>query len=375
MIEIEGEKHLSQQVHTYLANAYHQKGAPLSFSEWMSGALYAPNLGYYHNAKSKFGPQGDFMTAPNFSPLFGQCLAEQLQAILCELPVTNILEIGPGNGTLAKTIMETLTELGQPVNTYYLLETSPSLKSCQNQLLAPISNQTKIPCQWVTEVPENFIGVILANEVIDALPAERFCFADTNHYQGIILQNDAWHWEKTSVPIHHQEAFATLIKNNPQCLSHTPYISEYRPNLAGWFNPLCQRFKQGVMLFIDYGYHEAEYYHPERRQGTLRCFYHHQQHDNPLWMPGIQDISVHVDFSAFASLATKANLDLLGYCTQANFLINLHILDKFDPQVDSQEILQKLLHPVEMGEVVKVMALGRNWSQPLQGFQGRQSML
>lgn len=371
------EKILSQQVHDYLVTIFYKKQAPLTFSEWMSGALYAPNLGYYHNTKIKFGPQGDFTTAPNLSPLFGQCIAEQCQAILSQLPVANILEVGPGNGVLAATIMETLAALGQSVSTYYLLETSPALQTHQRQHLAAISAQTHTHCEWVSEVPKNFIGIILANEVIDALPAERFCMTDSTNYayQGVALKADRWHWTPMPIPAQHQQHFSQLIAHQTQCLTRFPYISEYRPELDLWMTSVCQRLQQGVVLLIDYGYHAAEYYHRDRTQGTLRCFYHHQQHDNPLWAPGIQDISVHVDFSALAALAIENKLDILGYCTQANFLLNLNILDKFNPQVDAQEALQKLLHPIEMGETVKVLALGKNWPHALQGCQGRQSTL
>ncbi len=341
------------------------------------GRIVCPQPWVLSQRKKKFGPQGDFTTAPNFSALFGQCIAEQLHEVLSQLPMANILEIGPGNGALAATVIETLATLGQPISTYYLLETSPSLQTYQRQHLQSISEHTQTSCQWISEVPENFIGVILANEVIDALPAERFCITDakTHAYQGVTLKADQWNWEPIPIPTKHQTSFTQLITNHPQCLIHTPYVSEYRPALSEWVTPLYQRLQQGVIVFIDYGYHAAEYYHPERTHGTLRCFYHHQQHDNPLWLPGIQDISVHVDFSALAALATQNKLDILGYCTQANFLINLHILDKFNPQIDSQEALQKLLHPIEMGETVKVLALGKNWPHTLQGLQGRQSIL
>lgn len=348
----------------------------ISFARYMELALYAPTLGYYTAGSQKFGSEGDFTTAPEISALFGQCLARQIQPILAHLATANILEFGAGSGRLAVQILSALADL--PIR-YYILEISPDLKERQQRLI-----QTQIPTladkvTWLDRLPSEFSGVMIANEVLDAMPVQGFRCQDG------ILQERRVGWQDnqlctlfTPASSELSNAIASWSVTEPRLtLDHFPhgYCSEINLSLPGWIGSLADTLQSGLILLLDYGFPRQEYYHPSRRKGTLRCFYRHHMHDDPFYWPGLQDITAHVDFTAVAEAAERADLTVAGYSNLANFLFSCGLLElaanmpsDFRWQYQVSQEIKKLVLPSEMGELFKVMALTKNISSPLLGF-------
>lgn len=343
----------------------------ISFARYMELALYAPGLGYYSAGAQKFGAAGDFVTAPEISALFSRCLARQCQSILEKLGDGDILELGAGSGVMAADILLELETLQTLPQHYYILELSGDLKQRQQQLF-----QQKIPhllnrIVWLNSL-ENFKlrGVILANEVLDAMPVHKFKIDKGVQEFYVTHHHNEFHWQVSATNNTELEKQVTALATDfPEA-----YESEINLSLAAWIQTLSSILQQGVLLCIDYGFPRHEFYLPERNTGTLMCHYQHRAHDNPLILTGLQDITAHVDFTAVANSALTAGLELAGYTTQAHFLLSCGITDiaqVADPvqQFALSQQLKKLIMPQEMGELFKVIALSRNFNTPLLGFK------
>ena len=363
----------SEQLKTIICQSIQAQGGRISFHDFMQAALYEPSLGYYVAGLRKIGKEGDFVTAPEISPLFAQCLANQCAQVLTEIPQASILELGAGSGLMATQILLRLEQLACLPEHYFILDLSPDLQLRQRETIERHAPHLLNRIQWLTHLPNQpFQGVILGNEVLDAMPVELFTVTE----QGI---------ESVQVYLNNEElTFSSLTSEQAayiQTLLPTeltlPYTSEFNPALAAWIHSLADCLAAGAILLIDYGYERADYYHPERTQGTLLCHYQHRVHDNPLIYPGLQDLTASVDFTAVAEAGVDAGLALAGYTTQAAFLASCGLEELFiealnqNPQANYQlaQQIRTLSLPSEMGERFKVIALTKRFTTPLLGFR------
>jgi SAM-dependent MidA family methyltransferase len=330
-------------------------GGWLSFARYMELVLHEPGLGYYAGGAQKFGAAGDFVTAPELGQLFGRTLARQLKGLCRETP--RILEIGAGSGALAETLRRELS------CEYQILEISPELRARQQARLGE-------GVIWLNRLPERFRGVIVANEVVDAMPVQAVAWtAEGIMERGVSLDADALVWRE-------RPADGELLALAQAIGAPAPYESEIGLIGQAWLRRIAESIEEGALLVIDYGFPQHEYYHPQRSMGTLMCHHRHRSHGDVFFEPGGQDITAHVDFSALARAAREAQLDVLGYATQAQFLVNCGITEVLG-EANIENALhyaplaaeaQKLLSPAEMGELFKVLAVGRGVKQPLLGF-------
>lgn len=346
-------------------------GGWLPFDRYMWLALYAPGYGYYSAGLKKFGEGGDFVTAPEISPLFGRCLARQSAPVLVATG-GNMLELGAGSGRLAVDILTELDGLGQLPEQYLIMEVSSYLRDSQINMtksLLPLRISQKIT--WLETLPQTFSGLVVANEVLDALPANLVVWHGKGISQrGVSVENGRFVWRDQLLT--HGPLFDAAIT-----LGMPPdHVSEINLAARGMMASLTQMLKHGVILMLDYGFPRREIYHPQRDRGTLMCHYRHHAHDDPFFYPGLQDITTHVDFTAVAEAAMAQGATLLGYTGQAQFLINCGITDLL-AEVSPADMAaylplaaqaQKLLSPAEMGELFKVIALGKAFNEPLAGF-------
>lgn len=356
-------------------------GGWISFARYMELALYAPGMGYYSGGAAKFGEGGDFVTAPEISSLFGTAVAQQAaQALqLMDEDDGDILEFGAGTGKLALDLLFELEKLGRLPRQYFILEVSAELQQRQRQLFERYAPHLSTLVVWLEHLPARFKGLILANEVLDAMPVHLVVWRDAGLFErGVMWDGDNFRWRERALT--EGELFEAARELSPQIDPGSGdagnYVSEISLVTRGFIHGLARILQQGAIVLIDYGFGRSEYYHPQRDRGTLMCHYRHHAHDDPFYLPGLQDITSHVDFTAIVEAATGAELDLLGYTTQANFLINCGITETLarTPASNIKDYLplanqlQKLTSPAEMGELFKVIALGRNISQPLTGF-------
>jgi SAM-dependent MidA family methyltransferase len=353
-----------------ISSAIHAAGGWLSFAQYMELALYAPGLGYYSAGSAKLGPEGDFVTAPELSALFARCLARQV-AQLNESGMPDVIEVGAGSGALAAGLLESLAALGRLPERYLILEVSADLKARQRARLASQVPALVERVQWLDVLPRELEAVLIANEVLDAIPAH-------------VIRTRAGAIEEMGVVAAHAGAFERAYRPAAGALLRAalalalPDDYETEINLAAraFVKSFARALKRGVLLLIDYGFPAAEYYHPQRARGTLMCHYRHHAHDDPFVLPGLQDITAHVDFTAMAQAGADAGLSVLGYATQAQFLVNAGITEILaeTPASDARAYAplaaeaQKLTSPAEMGELFKVLALGRGLDGPLLGF-------
>ncbi len=349
----------------------------IPFSRFMELALYAPGLGYYSAGRRQFGAGGDFLTAPELSPLFSHCLARQCAQVLAGLEGGCILEFGAGSGVMAAALLEALAAAGTLPERYLILEPGAALRAQQQALL-----QQRLPglmerIQWLERLPEaGFRGVVLANEVLDAMPVHRLVKRG-GRFQELYVTLADDELALAEGPLSHP----ALAAAPAQRLAELPegYVCEVNPAAAAWVRSVADFLAAGLALVIDYGYPAAEYYHPQRLDGTLMCYYRHRAHGDPLHLPGLQDITAHVDFTALAEAAVSVDLQVAGFSSQAAFLQGCGITDMVDlaaesdmqRQVELARQLRKLLLPGEMGEAFKVLALSRDWTEPLLGFSVR----
>lgn len=338
----------------------------------MELALYAPGLGYYVAGAAKLGSAGDFITAPELSSLFGATLASQVGELLAQTG-GGVMELGAGSGRLAADVLASLRERGCMPDRYQILEISPDLARRQRETLAKRVPELLDRVEWLDVLPQAFSGVILANEVLDALPIHLLAWHnDGVRERGVGLEQGMLVWSERPLvagPLRHAAAAMAV---------EAPYQSEISLAAPALVGALAASLERGALLFIDYGFGRAEYYHPQRSQGTLMCHYRHRAHGDPLFLPGLQDVTAHVDFTAVAEAGIDAGLELLGYTTQAHFLVNAGItqlLQKNAPEqvqtyLPAVAAVQKLLSPAEMGELFKVIALGRGIERAPSGFSG-----
>ncbi|MDG4553276.1 MAG: SAM-dependent methyltransferase [Candidatus Competibacter sp.] len=355
-------------------------GGAISFARFMDLALYAPGLGYYRAGARKFGPDGDFVTAPELSPLFSRCLARQCRQILEALEDGILLELGAGTGIMAADLLRELRALDTLPERYAILEPSGELRQRQRQTLAERAPDLLDRVVWLDALPEPGLrGVVLGNEVLDALPAERFRVTATGPRRlAVAWTETGLNWvEGDEDPT----VTAAVARIEGELGRRLPpgYTSEYVPHLAAWLRAIAEPLTAGALLFIDYGHPRRDYYHPERAVGTLLCHYRHRVHDDPLFLPGLQDITASVDFSAVADAALAAGLDVAGYTPQNYFLFGcglLELLAEVDPAdtlryLEQSRQVKLLTLPGEMGERFQAIALTRDLDLPLRGFSVR----
>ncbi len=359
----------SAKLATVIADEIQQKNS-ISFQRFMQMALYQPGLGYYSAGAHKFGAAGDFVTAPELSSAFCWCVAQQCQPLMA-LDHAQILELGAGTGKLALEILQTLEAVKQLPERYLIIEVSADLRQRQQQLFQKQAPHLLDRVKWLDSLPDKPInGLILANEVMDAMPVHRICLNESIDEYFVGYNGQEFFWEKQACqdPVLLESIQQSEIKN---LIGDTPnYHTEINPALPAWIHSLSDCLQSGCILLIDYGYTRQEYFHPQRHMGTLMCHYRHRAHDNPLIFPGIQDITTHVDFTGVAEAALTSNLEVSGFTHQAAFLLNCGLMNYAD-QHHSFEIAQqvkRLTLPSEMGERFKAIALTRNFNEPLTGF-------
>ncbi|WP_133130146.1 class I SAM-dependent methyltransferase [Legionella yabuuchiae] len=356
-----------------ISNQIHEKG-DLPFVEYMHQALYHPEFGYYTTGLSKFGPGGDFVTAPELTPLFGYTLANQCQPILSELDAPVILEFGAGSGRLCVDVLTRLGQLNCLPEVYYILEVSPNLRHRQEELIRKQLPDFAHRVQWLSKWPEKPLnGVIIANEVLDAMPVNRFMVDESGLLESYISLDSKGNLREIFKPCENERLIHFVHQVLPAVTY--PYQSEANLFIHGWIEACSSVLNHGVTFLIDYGFPRHEYYHPDRQTGTLMCHYQHQSHPNPLAHPGEEDITAHVDFTQVAEAAIDAGFQILGYTNQASFLLANRILECLNELTSERErfkstqAVKQLVQESEMGELFKVMALGKHIDMSLSGFQ------
>jgi len=366
----------SQRLQALIKGKIRKAGGAVSFADYMNSVLYEPGLGYYMAGAAKFGAEGDFITAPEVSPLFGMAMAEQIKEVL-GTDGGSVLELGAGSGKLALSIINALR--GRPALAYFILEPSAELVQRQRQFLqTKLSEKELASVTWIDELPNEFDGVVIANEVMDALPVERFRMTAGVPQQ--LCVTEAFIVEARLANEKLMKCVATIEADLGHPLPEA-YESEVGTLLAPWMKSLATTLNKGILLLVDYGYPRAEYYSTERNRGTLTCYYRHRAHDDPFFLPGLQDITAHVDFTAVAEAGFANNLELIGYASQSAFLLDNNLLGLADTMlvgVNSEadrvalaRAIKTLTLPGEMGERFQVMALGKGYDRPLQGFRSQ----
>lgn len=354
-------------------------GGMIPFRRYMDLALYAPGLGYYAAGAHKIGAGGDFVTAPEVSPFFSRCLARQCAQAL-ETDVDDILEFGAGTGLMAADLLDALERLGRLPDRYLIVEVSPDLRERQHRNIAGRVPWLLRRVRWVDEPPTHLRGVVIANELFDAMPVDVFALRG-----GAVMER--------CVGLDEEKGFIWMDRPGGAVLNErvhiveeslgdrlpSDYVSEVNPNLPGWFSLLSERLEAGVAIFADYGYPRREYYHPQRSTGTLRMHYRHRVIDNPFFLPGLCDITADVDFTAVAEAASQAGFDVSGFTSQAWFLMGAGLDAVFAEAVEAEparmlelsQAVKRLTLPGEMGERFQVIALTKNRELPLAGFSVR----
>jgi len=340
-------------------------GGWISFADFMEMALYAPGLGYYSAGAVKLGASGDFVTAPEVSDLFSRCVARQCADVLAATG-GDILELGAGTGRMAACVLHSLAEIGVLPDKYHILEVSADLADRQRARLGELPKELRDRVIWLDRLPAAPMrGIVLANEVLDALPVQRFVVrAGHARELGVALVGDGFAWQESS----------SEISDIPAEDLPDGYISEVCSRVDPWIAGVSQCVSQGALLLFDYGLPRAHYYHPQRADGTLRCYFKQRAHDNPFINIGVQDITAWVDFTRVADAGLAAGLEIAGFVTQAAFLLGTGI-EAMTMEVDDVALrarlageARRLLMPGEMGESFKVMALCRDLDVPLRGF-------
>lgn len=356
-----------------------KQGGKVSFSRFMQMALYEPGLGYYQNNLHKFGEKGDFITAPEMGNNFAKCLARSVRRFFSDSiePTKVLIEIGAGSGILAVNLLTELQQLDALPAQYLILEPSALLQSQQKALLKQRLPDYFCKIKWLDQLPQKLHGLILANEVVDAIPCERIKRVN-GHWIQLGVTHDQGGFIECQMPLAISEDLpGPLSGKNTQDRYQNEYTTECRPLVKGWIKALANSLDSGAILLVDYGYSEAEFYHPQRIQGSLSCFIGHHSHSEPLQYVGLQDITAHVDFTQIARTAFENSLEISGFTTQAGFLLENGITEMSDEVSENEtpeqryqrsQELQKLLMPGQMGEVIKVILLSKNLECEVKGF-------
>lgn len=373
------ERAHSERLTTRICREIDAQDGWISFERYMEMALYEPGLGYYSAGSRKLGADGDFITAPEISPLFSRCLANQVAQVLAALGGGDVLEFGAGSGVMATDVLLELERLQQLPSRYFILDVSADLRARQRQTLEARAPHLLAHVQWLDALPESFDGVILANEVLDAMPVQRFRIrANEVNALGVTWQLGRLDWSEVRAPAPLARAVRAIEQELgyafPDC-----YTSEINMHLRAWIAGVAAALKRGVALLIDYGLPRRDYYRLDRSEGTLLCHFRHRFHDDALINVGLQDIGAWVDFTAVAEAAVDADLRVAGYCTQSQFLMGTGI-DRYLAALASEDLPARmqvarqamvLTLPNEMGERFKVIGLSRDIDDPLMGFSVR----
>jgi len=364
-------QHYSDQLLAFIRDKIASAGGKISFADYMQHCLYAPGLGYYSAGSQKLGQHGDFTTAPEISPLFSRTLAQHIRDVFKQTDQANIIEFGAGSGKMAIDILTELESQQSLPDTYFIIEASADLRDRQEQSIHASLPHLADRVVWLAVLPNNFTGVIVANEVCDAMPVHCLQFNNKVITERYIENAEAglqWCEGELSQPSLQQAA--TEIQ---AMIGESDYLTEVNLAATAWLSSLAESLDQGAIFIIDYGYPKTSYYHPQRSNGTLMCYYQHQGHDNPLILQGLQDITAHVDFTALAQTAIDNGLDVEGFQSQADFLLaggitelssSAEHLNELDHLRHASEIKQLTL-PSAMGENFKVLSLSRHLEQIL----------
>jgi len=346
----------------------------MSFYDYMNRVLYEPGLGYYSAGTTKFGAAGDFITAPELSPLFGRCLAQQCESIFSQGCARQLLEFGAGSGRLCEQVLSNLTESTR----YSIVEVSADLKARQQQYLRDKLSPTLYQSiEWLDELPVHFDGVMFGNEVLDAMPVNVVLKDGQWQEMGVGFEDGRFVWRPYLSPNDstQSEAILTIEKIDADLIAAgfdalpEGYCTEINLNYGPWLEALQASCHQAVILMIDYGYEQTRYYHPERSSGTLTCYYRHRTHPDPFVYPGLQDITTFVDFDAFADAAIVAGFTVCGLTSQRRFLLHNGLLEaaqelseagNTQAQIEVAQQVKTLILPTEMGEKFLVVGLQVN---------------
>jgi SAM-dependent MidA family methyltransferase len=358
------------------------RGGWLGFDEFMALALYTPGLGYYANDSSKFGTMpyvmqagersggSDFVTAPEMTPLFGQTLAAQVAQALQVTHTSEVWEFGAGSGALALQLLDTLAALGAPLRRYSIVDLSGSLRLRQQQTLEKYADCVR----WVSELPDRLQGVVIGNEVLDAMPVKLLARVSGVWYERGVAAAPAPGPGLDTPPAEAAPAWVwqdrpTELRPPLEIEGEHDYLTEIHPQGESFVRTLADKLSVGAAFLIDYGFPEHEYYHPQRHMGTVMCHLRHRSDPDPLSDVGLKDITAHVNFTGIALAAQEAGLNVLGYCTQARFLINCGIGPRLDAAPLATRVqAQRLLMEHEMGELFKVIGLYKGEAWEAMGF-------
>jgi len=351
--------HHSQQLVRLIVQTIEESGGWITFARFMELALYAPGFGYYSAGSTKFGADGDFVTAPEISSLFGRTLAQPIAAVL-ENGGGDILELGAGSGKLALDLLRELVTLNVLPRQYRILELSADLRDRQRRLFEQEAPELLERVVWLDTLPASLDGVVVANEVLDALPVHLVYWRDGEIFErGVSVEGNAFVWRDQSMPSGELRTAAERL------MPGDDYLSEISLAVPALIRSIGKMLKRGMAIFIDYGFRREEYYHPQRNRGTLMCHYRHHALDDPFHLPGLQDITAHVDFTSVMDSATEVNLEVAAFSSQAKFLIDCGIT-RLLAEVNASDAaaylplanqVQRLLSPAEMGELFKVVML------------------
>ena len=313
-------------------------GGWMSFARYMELALYAPGLGYYSGGSQKFGQSGDFMTAPELTPLFGQALARQVAQVLAQVSADDktVIEVGGGSGRLAADMLLALDGLGCLPKHYFILELSGELRARQLATLQKFAPALAARVEWLDDLPPAFSGCLIANEVLDAMPTHAVRWQPDGAYErGVAVVDGRLAWAELD------KDRLRIVEAENWSLSpiDLPYDGEISLAASAWVATLARRLNTGALLLIDYGLPQRELYHPSRNGGTIRCHYRHRVHNDPFWYPGLSDITSHVNFTAVAEAGFDAGLEVLGYANQASFLINCGIAELLQARKENHQLV------------------------------------
>ena len=365
----------SRRCAEYIRSRIEDAGGSISFAEYMHHALYAPGLGYYSAGAHKFGASGDFVTAPEISPLFGFLVARQCAEILEQMDAASIIEFGAGSGRLAVDVLAKLDELGTLPERYQILEVSADLRERQESLLCKEAAAYFDRIEWISSIPERHCGVIIANEVLDALPVERFTRRDTVYQHRVQASNKGFEIIEAAAPMTLLNAIGAIEEDLGRELPDG-FTSEVSLGAPAWVSDLVGAMQHGVALLFDYGLSRREYYATDRSDGWLRCHFRHHAHNDALILPGIQDITAWVDYTAIAAAAANAGADIAGYASQAQFLIGAGLDTELqnmtqrapERQTELSGQVKLLTLPGEMGEYFKCLGVSRGTITQPSGF-------
>ncbi len=374
-LEMEHSKLLGSKIATEIAS----QGGWIAFSRYMEMALYEPGMGYYSAGAHKLGAGGDFTTAPELSPLFGAAIVSTILPVLEGLKAqglpAKILEFGAGTGKLAESILTRLNDLGFQLDGYDIIEISPDLTQRQQERLHKLAAELELStkCSWLSSLTENFKGVILANEVIDAIPCDAIIYQNGFWYWcGVSFAEDKFFW-KTGKPVEQALLPESLLSGN----FSEGYVTELHPQANAWIRQIAKHLDAGLFLTFDYGFPESEYYHPQRIEGTLMAHHRHHAIQDPFYLPGLCDLTTHVEWAQIARSALAENVDDVYLTNQAAFLLDagigdiaLEIGDPSNPEtfLPISNSLQKLLSEAEMGELFKAFAFSKKLDDLLPGY-------